>query len=197
MCGAIRGRARAGRPPGAGARVGSPGHDADADAAAEKHDPGFHAKKSHRATVDRVVILLVEDNEDDAALAIRAFHKHHPAREIFVAGDGVAALEYLFGKDGEAANDSARPLPKVVLLDLKLPRLDGFQVLERIRQDPRTRLLPVVMLTTSLEDEDVRKSYSLGANSYVRKPVSFSDFLTAAKQLDDYWLALNEPSPTL
>jgi CheY-like chemotaxis protein len=138
------------------------------------------------------VILLVEDNEDDAALAIRAFHKHQPSREIHVAEDGVVALEYLFGKDG---GDGERPLPKVVLLDLKLPRLDGFQVLERIRQEPRTRLLPVVMLTTSLEDEDVRRSYSLGANSYVRKPVSFSDFLTAAKQLDDYWLALNEPSP--
>jgi len=134
------------------------------------------------------VILLVEDNEDDAALALRAFRKHEPTREIHVAEDGVAALEFLHGTTGTAP---ASPLPRVVLLDLKLPRLDGFQVLERIRQEPRTSHLPVVMLTSSAEHIDIERCYALGANSYVRKPISFTEFLEAAKQLDDYWHSLN------
>jgi two-component system response regulator len=133
------------------------------------------------------MILLVEDNEDDAALALRAFRRHEGEREIHVAEDGVAALEYLHGKEGEV-----RPLPRLVLLDLMLPRLDGFEVLERIREEPRTRYLPVVMLTSSAEQEDVEKSYRLGANSYLRKPVSFSEFVAAAKQIGAYWLSLNE-----
>lgn len=132
--------------------------------------------------------MLVEDNEDDAALALRAFRKHEPTREIHVAEDGVAALEFLHGKTGTAP---ASPLPRVVLLDLKLPRLDGFQVLERIRQEPRTSHLPVVMLTSSAEHIDIERCYALGANSYVRKPISFTEFLEAAKQLDDYWHSLN------
>jgi two-component system response regulator len=138
------------------------------------------------------MILLVEDNEDDAALALRAFHKNEPGREIHVAEDGVIALEFLHGRNGEAP---AHPLPRVVLLDLKLPRLDGHQVLQRIRQDARTRILPVVMLSSSAEETDIARSYALGANSYVRKPVSFSDFMLAAKQLDAYWLSLNETPP--
>jgi CheY-like chemotaxis protein len=133
------------------------------------------------------MILIVEDNEDDAALALRAFRRHEPAREIHVAEDGVTALEYLHGKGGDV-----RPLPRVVLLDLKLPRLDGFQVLERIRQEPRTKFLPVVMLTSSAEQQDLERSYELGANSYLRKPVSFADFLEAAKQIDVYWHSLNQ-----
>ena len=132
--------------------------------------------------------MLVEDNEDDAALALRAFRKHEPTREIHVAEDGVAAHEFLHGKTGTAP---ASPLPRVVLLDLKLPTLDGFQVLERIRQEPRTSHLPVVMLTSSAEHIDIERCYALGANSYVRKPISFTEFLEAAKQLDDYWHSLN------
>ncbi|MBX3209185.1 MAG: response regulator [Labilithrix sp.] len=142
-------------------------------------------------TIDHV-ILLVEDNEDDAALALRAFRKHEPNREIHVAEDGVVALEFLHGKPG--ASPSA-PLPRVVLLDLKLPKLDGFQVLERIRHEPRTSNLPVVMLTSSAEHTDIERSYALGANSYVRKPISFVEFLDAAKQLGDYWLSLNLTAP--
>ncbi|HVH42799.1 MAG TPA: response regulator [Labilithrix sp.] len=138
------------------------------------------------------MILLVEDNEDDAALALRAFRKHEPAREIHVAEDGVLALEFLHGKKGSAPT---HPLPRVVLLDLKLPRLDGFQVLEQIRREPRTSCLPVVMLTSSAEDGDIERSYALGANSYVRKPVSFAEFLDTARQLVEYWLSLNLSVP--
>ncbi|MBX3263881.1 MAG: response regulator [Labilithrix sp.] len=138
--------------------------------------------------VPLALILLVEDNEDDAALALRAFRKHEPNREIHVAADGVLALEFLHGKAGAAPT---APLPRFVLLDLKLPKLDGFQVLERIRQEPRTSNLPVVMLTSSAEQTDIERSYALGANSYVRKPISFGDFLDAARQLDDYWSSLN------
>jgi two-component system, response regulator len=135
------------------------------------------------------MILLVEDNEDDVALALRAFRKHEPTREIHVAEDGAAALEFLLGKDGQPPT---HPLPRLVLLDLKLPGLNGHEVLERLRQESRTKLLPVVMLTSSVEAEDVQKSYALGANSYVRKPVSLSDFVVMAKQIDQYWLTLNQ-----
>lgn len=132
-------------------------------------------------------ILLVEDNPSDIKLTQRAFSKSNIANKIVVAEDGQAALDYLFG-------DLDR-LPAVVLLDLKLPRVDGLEVLRRIRDDPRTRLLPVVVLTTSREQQDMVESYSLGANSYVRKPVSFEQFATAVAQLGVYWLALNEPPP--
>jgi two-component system response regulator len=135
------------------------------------------------------MILLVEDNEDDVALALRAFRKHEPTREIHVAEDGASALEFLLGKDGQPPT---HPLPRLVLLDLKLPGLNGHEVLERLRQESRTKLLPVVMLTSSVEAEDVEKSYALGANSYVRKPVSLSDFVGMAKQIDQYWLTLNQ-----
>lgn len=142
------------------------------------------------------VILLVEDNPDDEALTIRALKKNNIANEVVVARDGAEALDYLFGTGAHAGRD-ANQLPQVVLLDLKLPKVDGLEVLERIRSDSRTKLLPVVILTSSKEDRDLVESYSRGANSYVRKPVDFQEFLEAAKQLGLYWLVLNEPPPSV
>jgi CheY-like chemotaxis protein len=139
-------------------------------------------------------ILLVEDNPDDEALAIRAFQRHHIGNEIVVAHDGVEALDYLFGTGTYAARDMSIK-PTVVLLDLKLPRLDGIEVLRRIRSDERTKLLPVVVLTTSSEEQDMLDSYSLGCNSYIRKPVDFLQFSEAIRQLGMYWLLMNEPPP--
>ena len=136
------------------------------------------------------VILLVEDNPDDEALTIRALRKSNIMNRTFVAHDGVEALDYLFGRAGGAGPVSV--LPEVVLLDLKLPRVDGHEVLKRIRANPRTALLPVVILTTSREEEDVVKAYKNGANSYVRKPVDFGQFAEAVRQLGMYWLVLNE-----
>jgi CheY-like chemotaxis protein len=136
------------------------------------------------------VILLVEDNPDDEALTLRALKKNNIANEVFVARDGVEAVEYLFG-----SADPPREKPSVVLLDLKLPKLDGLEVLRRIRADDRTRLLPVVVLTSSKEDRDLVESYSRGANSYVRKPVDFQQFVEAVRQLGLYWLVLNESAP--
>jgi two-component system response regulator len=133
----------------------------------------------------RKVILLVEDNDDDVALTQRAFEKHRLANEIVVASDGQQALDFLFGEEPL--------LPTVVLLDLNLPRLSGLDVLRRIRADDRTELLPVVILTSSDHDRDVIDSYRLGANSFVRKPVDFLEFVEAARQLGLYWLMLNEP----
>lgn len=138
-------------------------------------------------------LLLVEDNEEDAHLTIRAFRKQLVANEIVVVGDGVAALDYLFG-EGEYAGRSPSQ-PALILLDLNLPRIDGLEVLRRIRQDPRTKLLPVVILTSSHEDEDRLRGYALGANAYVRKPVAFAEFAEAAKTLGLFWLMLNEPPP--
>jgi CheY-like chemotaxis protein len=140
-------------------------------------------------------ILLVEDDADDEALTVRALHKHNIANEIVVARDGVEALDYLFGTGAHAGRD-LRQQPQVILLDLKLPRLDGLEVLRRLRADPRTRLLPVVILTSSKEEEDRTKSYTLGANSYVRKPVDFNQFSEAVRQLGLYWLLLNETPPS-
>ncbi len=137
-------------------------------------------------------ILLVEDNPDDVELTQRAFEAQHISNPVVVAEDGVAALEYLFGT-GKYAGRDLTDLPAVVLLDLKLPRIDGLEVLQRVRSDPRTRLLPVVVLTSSREEQDIVQSYSLGANSYVRKPVDFSQFTEAVKQLGIYWLLINEP----
>jgi CheY-like chemotaxis protein len=134
-------------------------------------------------------ILLVEDNPSDIKLTQRAFTRNHIANQIIVAEDGQAALDCLFA-------EGMRPLPAVVLLDLKLPRVDGLEVLRRIRADKRTRLLPVVVLTTSKEEQDLVTSYELGANSYIRKPVNFAEFSAAVAQLGVYWLALNE-SPRL
>ncbi len=140
------------------------------------------------------VILLVEDNPDDAALTVRALKKNKIGIELVVAQDGVEALDYLFGQGSFAGRDT-REMPQVILLDLKLPKLDGLGVLRRLRNDGRTKLLPVVILTSSNEEEDRLNGYGLGANSYVRKPVDFDAFVAAAAQLGLYWLALNEPPP--
>jgi CheY-like chemotaxis protein len=139
-------------------------------------------------------ILLVEDNPDDEALAIRALKRHHVGNEIAVARDGVEALEYLFCTGKYIDRDIANK-PSVVLLDLKLPRIDGLEVLRRLRSDPRTQFLPVVVLTTSSEEGDILDSYSLGCNSYIRKPVDFLQFSEAIRQLGMYWLLMNESPP--
>ena len=136
-------------------------------------------------------ILLVEDNPDDEDLTIRALRQNRIANAVVVARDGEEALRLLLG----TGPDAAPPLPEVVLLDLKLPKVDGLEVLRRLRAEPRTRLLPVVVLTSSREDRDLVEAYALGANSYVRKPVDFAQFVEAVRQLGLYWLVLNEPPP--
>jgi len=135
------------------------------------------------------VILLVEDNPDDEALMLRGFQRSKLANRIEVARDGVEALAYLLGPN-------ARPLPTLVILDLKLPKVDGLEVLRRVRSEERTRLLPVVILTSSKEEQDLVESYRLGANSYVRKPVDFLQFADAVQTLGLYWLVVNEPPPS-
>jgi CheY-like chemotaxis protein len=140
------------------------------------------------------MILLVEDNPDDEALTLRALKKHKIANEVVVAHDGVEALEWLFGEGAYAGRDTSVQ-PQVVLLDLNMPRLSGLEVLDRIRADPRTRAVPVVVLTSSKQEEDVMASYAKGANSYVRKPVDFSEFAHAVQQLGVYWLLVNQPAP--
>jgi CheY-like chemotaxis protein len=140
------------------------------------------------------VILLVEDNADDEALTLRALKKNNIRNEVIVARDGAEALEYLFGT-GKFAGRNTDFIPQVVLLDLKLPKVDGLEVLRRLRADQRTKLLPVVILTSSTEEQDRIKGYDLGANSYVRKPVDFSQFIDAVRQLGLYWLILNEAPP--
>ena len=139
-------------------------------------------------------ILLVEDNADDEALTMRAFRRNNIRNEIIVARDGAAALEYLFGT-GRLRGRDPLDLPQVVLLDLKLPKVDGLEVLKRVRADPRTAFLPVVILTSSKEQQDIINGYKFGCNSYVRKPVDFDQFMEAARQLGLYWLLLNEPAP--
>jgi two-component system response regulator len=143
---------------------------------------------------DDMTILLVEDNPDDEALTLRALRRANVRNEVVVARDGVEALDYLFGTGAHAGRDT-RDTPQVVLLDLKLPRLDGLEVLRRLRADERTTLLPVVILTSSNEDQDRIAGYRLGANSYVRKPVDFSQFVESVRQLGLYWLLLNQPPP--
>jgi two-component system, response regulator len=146
--------------------------------------------------VNNGVILLVEDNPDDVALTERAFKKNRILNPVVIARDGVEALDYLFGQGPHAGRDLSNQ-PAIMLLDLKLPRLDGLEVLKRIRNDDRTRLLRVVVLTSSKEEHDILQSYHLGANSYIRKPVDFDSFMTAVGQLGLYWLLLNEtPPPT-
>jgi two-component system response regulator len=136
------------------------------------------------------IILLVEDNPDDVKLTMRALKKSNIANEIVVAQDGIEALDFLFCA-GKYAGENCK-LPQVVLLDLKMPKLDGLEVLQRMRSNERTKLVPVVVLTTSSEDRDKVESYKLGANSYVRKPVDFNQFTEAVKNLGLYWLLLNE-----
>jgi two-component system response regulator len=136
-------------------------------------------------------ILLVEDNPDDEELTLRALKKNNILNEVVVARDGAEALDYLFGT-GEYAGRDLSVLPQVVLLDLNLPRIGGLDVLRRIREEPRTKLLAVVVLTSSKEDEDIIRSLALGANSFVRKPVEFDEFSTAVKTLGLFWLLLHE-----
>ena len=142
------------------------------------------------------IILLIEDNPDDEALTLRALKKNNILNGVVVAHDGVEALDYLFGTGTHAGRNPSH-LPQVVLLDLKLPKVDGLEVLRRIRADERTKLLPVVVLTSSKEEQDLLKSYSLHANSYVRKPVDFTQFTEAVRQLGLYWLVLNEAPPQI
>lgn len=139
---------------------------------------------------DDRIIVLVEDNPDDQALTERALKKAKVANELVTLKDGAEALEFFFGPQG-----ASRPLPAVLLLDLKLPKVDGLEVLRRLRAEPKTRWLPVVVLTSSREEADVVESYRLGANSYVRKPVDFTQFAEAIRELNLYWLVLNEPPP--
>lgn len=140
-------------------------------------------------------ILLVEDNPDDIALTLRALKKNNIANDVAVANDGVEALDYLFGTGQHAGRDVTQ-VPALVLLDLKLPKVDGLDVLRRLRADSRTKLLPVVILTSSKEEQDLASSYALGANSYIRKPVDFPQFSEAIRQLGLYWLVLNEGPPS-
>jgi two-component system response regulator len=138
-------------------------------------------------------ILLVEDNPDDEALTLRAFAKNNIRNPVQVARDGAEALDYLFHRGKHASNDN--DLPSLVLLDLKLPKVDGLEVLEQLRAAPATSLLPVVILTSSKEESDRLRGYQLRANSYIRKPVAFADFLDAVREIGLYWLVLNEPPP--
>jgi two-component system response regulator len=150
-----------------------------------KEDVRVHEQKT---------ILLVEDNPDDEALTLRALRKNNIKNQIVVAHDGVEAIDYLFGT-GSYKGRNPNDLPQVVLLDLKLPKLDGFEVLTKLRADARTKLLPVVILTSSKEQQDIVHGYGLGANSYVRKPVDFEQFVEAVRELGLYWLVLNEKPP--
>jgi CheY-like chemotaxis protein len=145
-------------------------------------------------TTSNRVILLVEDNPQDEELTLRALRKSNLANPIVVARDGVEALDYLFAR-GAHANRPADAHPQLILLDLKLPKIDGLEVLKSLREHDRTKLLPVVILTSSLEEQDLIKGYSLGANSYVRKPVDFVQFTESVRQLGLYWLVLNQTVP--
>ena len=140
------------------------------------------------------LIMLVEDNSDDVELTLRAFRGNNILNEVIVTRDGVEALDYIFHR-GKFADAEDKGLPEVVLLDLKLPRLSGLEVLKALRTDPLTQLLPVVVLTSSKEESDLIQSYALGANSYIRKPVDFNEFIEAVRQLGLYWLLLNEGPP--
>jgi two-component system response regulator len=141
-------------------------------------------------------ILLVEDNPDDELLTLRAFRKNNISNEVVVARDGVEALDYLFATGAYEGRDTA-DTPQVVLLDLKLPRMSGLEVLKKMRSEALTKLLPVIILTTSSEESDVLSGYELGANSYIRKPVDFTQFLESVRQLGLYWLVLNQPPPSV
>ena len=144
--------------------------------------------------MEEKVILLVEDNADDELLTLRALKKNNIRNEVVVARDGNEALDYLFGTGVHSGRDLS-VMPQIILLDLKLPKVDGFEVLNRVRASEITKFLPVVILTTSNEDQDRIRGYDLGANSFVRKPVEFENFIEAVRQLGLYWLILNEPAP--
>jgi two-component system response regulator len=139
-------------------------------------------------------ILLVEDNADDEALTLRALKKAQVRNDVIVARDGVEALNFAFAEGAYAGRDASM-MPTIILLDLKLPRIDGLEVLRRLREDDRTKLIPVVILTSSKEEQDLVRGYALGANSYVRKPVNFEEFAEAVRQIGLYWLLLNEQPP--
>lgn len=145
--------------------------------------------------MEEKLILLVEDNPDDQALTLRALKKNNIKNRVVIRQDGVEALDFLFCQGADAQRDPL-DMPQVVLLDLKLPKIDGLEVLRRIRSDERTRLLPVVILTSSKEEQDMIRVYGYGANSYVRKPIDFNQFVEAVNQLGLYWLVLNEPPPS-
>jgi len=145
---------------------------------------------------EQKVILLVEDNPDDVELTLRALKKYNVTNRLDVAQDGVEALDYLFGTGTHADRDTSK-MPALILLDLKLPKVDGLEVLRRMRADARTKLLPVVVLTSSKEERDLIESYDQGCNSYIRKPVDFAQFVEAVRQLGLYWLVLNEGPPTV
>jgi len=144
--------------------------------------------------MNKKIILMVEDNPDDVELTLRAFKQSNISNEIIVARDGTEALDYLFGQGLYAGRDIENK-PVLILLDLKLPKISGMEVLKTIRQNEFTKLIPVVILTSSIQEEDLLNGYRLGANSYVRKPVDFKEFLEAVKVLGLYWLHLNEPPP--
>lgn len=141
---------------------------------------------------NEVELLLVEDNPNDAELALRALKKHHIANNIVVVTDGAQALDFVFAR-GSYAERNIEITPKVILLDLKLPKVDGLEVLAALKSDPRTKIIPVVVLTSSKEERDIVESYRLGVNSYIVKPVDFDKFVEAVKSLGLYWLLLNEP----
>ncbi|HLF86419.1 MAG TPA: response regulator [Nitrospiria bacterium] len=142
------------------------------------------------------IILLVEDNQDDEVLTLRALRQNNILNEVIVARDGVEALDYLFAAGAHKGRDT-NIMPQVILLDLKLPKIDGFEVLKRIRSDSMTKHLPVVILTSSKEEKDLINGYSLGANSYICKPVDFENFIEAVRQLGLYWLVINETPPII
>jgi two-component system, response regulator len=144
--------------------------------------------------MDNKVIFLVEDNPDDEALTLRALKKNNIGNQVLVARDGAEALDFLFGRGSHGGRD-LNVMPQVMLLDLKLPKVDGLEVLRQLRANERTKFLPVVILTSSNEEQDLLKGYGLGANSYVRKPVDFNQFTEAVRQLGLYWLVLNEQAP--
>ncbi len=144
--------------------------------------------------MDQTTILLIEDDPDDVELTLHAFQKNHMTNDVVVAGDGAEGLDYLFGTGKYAGRDADEP-PALILLDLQLPKIGGLEVLRKVREDERTKRIPVVILTTSDEEEDIVNGYNGGANSYLRKPVDFTEFVNAVKQLEMYWMVLNTPPP--